>query len=100
MAMIESSPQMVILDIGTSFKVLQITGSKGMSMPQHFSTKEAVITILKGTATLSMSGNNYSLKEHESMIIPAGEKHSLQINEAFQAHVIMESDSQVKFVDS
>jgi quercetin dioxygenase-like cupin family protein len=99
MAMIESAPQMVILDIGKSFKVLQITGSEGMSMPPHLSTKEAVITILRGTATLSMSGNNHSLKEHESMIIPAGEKHSLQINQDFQAHVIMESDSQIKFID-
>lgn len=97
--MIESTPQMVILDIGKSFKVLQITGSEGMSMAQHLSTKEAVITILKGTATLSMNGNDHSLNEHESMIIPAGEKHSLQINQDFQAHVIMESDSQIKFID-
>jgi quercetin dioxygenase-like cupin family protein len=98
--MIENSPQMVILNIGKSFKVLQITGSKGMSMPQHLSTREAVVIVQKGTATLSISGNDLSLKEHESMIIPAGEKHSLQINEDFQAHVIMETDSQIMFIDS
>jgi quercetin dioxygenase-like cupin family protein len=97
--MIECSPQMVILDIGKSFKVLQITGSEGMSMPPHHSTKEAVIIILRGTATLSMNGIDHSLKEHESMIIPADQRHSLRINETFKAHVIMESDSQIKFID-
>lgn len=96
----ESIPQMVILQTGRSFKVLQVTGREGMSMPQHFSTKEAVIIIQKGSATLSMRGNDYSLKEHESMIIPSGEKHTLRIAEDFQAHVIMETDSQIKFIDS
>ncbi len=98
--MIEGLPQMVILHTGKSLKVLHVTGSEGMSMPEHISTKEAVIIIQKGSAVITMKGNDYPLQEHESMIIPGGEKHTLRITEDFQAQVIMETDSHIKFINS
>jgi quercetin dioxygenase-like cupin family protein len=42
------NPKMTRLDLGNTFKVLQVTGSAGMNMPEHVSTKEAVIIIQKG----------------------------------------------------
>jgi quercetin dioxygenase-like cupin family protein len=98
--MIESPPQMAILHTGKLLKVLQVTGIAGMRMPEHISTKEAVIIIQKGSAVITMKGNDYLLQKHESMIIPGGEKHTLRITEDFQAHVIMETDSQIKFINS
>lgn len=98
--MIESGPKMIILHTGKSLKVLQVTGGEGMSMPEHISTKEAVVIIQNGSAVITMKGNDYLLKKHESMIIPGGEKHTLRITEDFQAQVIMETDSQIKFINS
>lgn len=93
------TPQMKILHSGKSFKVLQVTGSEGMMMPKHFCTKEAVIIIQKGSAILKMKGNEYLLKQDESFVIPEGENHSLSIKEQFQASVIMEIASEIKFVN-
>ena len=95
-----NNPKMIQLELGNTFKVLQVTGSAGMNMPEHISTKEAVITVQKGTAILKMRGIDHVLKLNKSFIVPAGEKHELQITEDFQAVVIMESDSEIKFINS
>lgn len=97
---IKSTPQMTIARSGRSFKVLEVTGSEGMSMPDHFSTKEAVIIIQRGSAILKIKGNEHLLMLHQSFIIPGGEHHTLTIKEDFQAAVIMEIDSEIKFVNS
>ena len=94
------TPQMTILQSGKSFKVLQVTGSEGMSMADHFSTKEAVLMIQIGSAMLKIKNEEHLLTQHQSFIIPAGEHHTLTLNENFQATVIMEIDSEIKFVDS
>lgn len=93
------TPHMTILQSGKSFKVLQITGSEGMSMPDHFSTKEAVVIIQNGSAMLKIGGEENLLTQSQSFVIPAGEHHSLTLNENFLAYVIMEIDSEIKFVN-
>lgn len=97
---ITDTPQMTILQTGKSFKVLQVTGSEGMTMPQHISTKEAVVTVQKGSAMLKINGNEHLLTQHQSFVIPAGEPHSLTIKENFQAVAVMATDSEIKFVQS
>lgn len=94
---VQIKPEMSILQIGNKFKVLKVTGVKGAEMPSHFSTKEAVIIVLQGEAILSLSAKQIHLKTNDSAIIPANEAHTLQIKEAFQADVIMEIDSDIKF---
>lgn len=94
------TPQMTILNSGKSFKVLQVTGSEGMSMPDHFSTKEAVLMIQIGSAMLKIKGQEHLLTKHQSFTIPAAEHHTLVLKENFQAIVIMEVDSEIKFVNS
>lgn len=47
-----------------------------------------------------MKGIDHVLKLNESFIVPAGENQELQITEDFQAVVIMESDSEIKFINS
>jgi quercetin dioxygenase-like cupin family protein len=91
------APQMKILHTGNSFKVLHVTGPAGMCIPEHRCTKEAVITVQAGSAALLINGNEYSLKEDQSFIIPGGKSHSLNIKENFQAVVIMEVNSEIKF---
>ncbi|HQQ94985.1 MAG TPA: cupin domain-containing protein [Bacteroidia bacterium] len=93
-------PKMTQLKTGNLYKVLEVTGISGMNMPEHISTKEAVIIVQKGTAILKMIGNEHVLKLNKSLIIPAGEKHALQITEDFQAVVIMECDSEIKFINN
>lgn len=91
-------PKMTQLKTGNLYKVLEVTGISGMNMPEHISTKEAVIIVQKGTAILKIKNIDHTLTLGNSFIVPAGEKHMLQITEDFQAVVIMESDSEIKFI--
>lgn len=91
---------MIRLEFGNTFKVLQVNGGAGMIMPEHSSTKEAVIIVQKGAAILKLKGREHKLNLNKSFIVPAGEIHELQITEDFQAIVIMENDSQVKFINN
>ena len=94
------NPKMTRLDLGNRFKVLQVTGSAGMNMPEHVSTKEAVIIIQKGQAILKLKGIDHVLELNKSFVVPAGQKHELQITEDFQAVVIMEIESEIKFINN
>lgn len=90
-------PHLTVYQKGKTFKVLEVTGSKGMSMPEHFCTGEAVLVVQHGSAVLRMKGEEYPLKQQDALVIPKGEKHSLVIGEDFRSHVIMEVDAEIKF---
>lgn len=90
-------PEMRILKTGKQFKILKVTGLKGMVMPSHFSSKEAVVIVLKGEAILKLAEMEIHIKANQPAIIPAGELHTLFIQEDFEAEVIMEVDAEIKF---
>ena len=94
---IKETPQIIIRQSGKSVKVLQVTGKEGMSIPEHFCTKEAVLVVQEGTAILTMNGKETALTRDQSFIIPGGKKHALNMKEEFQAVVIMDIDSEIKF---
>lgn len=94
----QNRPEMTPLKVGSTFKVFQVTGSFGMSMPEHISTKEAVVIVQRGSAILKMKGVDHLLKLNDSFIVPAGVQHELQLTDDFQAVVIMEVDSEIKFI--
>ncbi len=96
---IPTKPKMSIVQTGSRFKVLKVTGTKGMQMPSHLSTKEAVIIVLQGEALLDLTGKQFHLNVNDSAIIPANEPHTLLIKDTFQANVIMEIESEIKFVN-
>ena len=43
----------------------------------HHTTADNVYIVKKGTGTLTLDGNTYSLRENDVVYIPAGMKHSL-----------------------
>ena len=94
---IKDAPLITIRQSGNSVKVLQVTGGEGMAIPEHFCTKEAVLVVQEGTAILTMDGKENVLSRDQSFIIPGGQKHALNMNEGFQALVIMDIDSEIKF---
>lgn len=93
-------PTIATIQTGKTIKILRVTGDSGMCIPEHISTKEAVVIIQHGSAVLTMNGHEYPVTEHQAILIPRGEPHTLQITEALQALVVMETDSQIKFSNS
>jgi len=92
-------PQLVLLVEKEQHKVYAVTGSSGASMPEHITTKEAVVIIQKGEVVLNIQNQNYYLKQNDVFIIPAGVQHSLSIEKDFKAVVIMDIDSQIEFIN-
>lgn len=94
---IDQKPELTLIDKGNFLKTLQVTALKGMKMPPHHTSKEAVIVVQEGEATLKMPNVDHSLKQGTVFIIPAGVNHSLEINKDFKATVIMALDAEINF---
>ena len=90
-------PEMTILQKGERYKVLKVTGIANTQMPLHYSTKEAIIHVEKGESFLTIGSVIIELKPGSCQIIPARQSHTLLITKDFQAVVIMEIDSEIKF---
>ncbi len=43
-----NKPELIYLAVGNTYKVKQIKGLSGMTMPPHYSTKVVVIVVEKG----------------------------------------------------
>ncbi|HET8810797.1 MAG TPA: cupin domain-containing protein [Flavobacteriaceae bacterium] len=91
-------PSMNPLKMGAEFKTFSVSGKKGMEMPEHISTKEAVVMIKKGKALLKIDGEEQELHENELHIIPAGKPHSLLLLEDFEAFALMQKSSEIEFL--
>lgn len=76
--------------------ILRVKGGKGVEMPLHYCTNEAIVIVHKGSAILRMSEENH-LREGDTFIIPAGYPHSLYLTEQFEALVIMLVNAKIEF---
>ena len=92
-------PELVVFQTGESFKVLQVTGKAEMVMPLYYSTREAVIVVLAGSAILAMEHKKYLLQKGNSLVIPALQKYTLSLKDEFKARMVMPQDSRIEFVD-
>ncbi len=90
-------PQLTPLYLGEQFKVLEVSGKEEANMPLHYCTSEAVINIQKGRAILRMDGEEKELLPGVSILLPANKNHSLKIEDAFIAFVVMAKDATIKF---
>lgn len=94
-----NKPEVTLLKKGVVFKILQVTGEKGMRMPKHISTKEAVIVIAEGNVIIEIASAEHSLKKGDSMIIPAAIPHSLLVMTSLKAIVTMPVESEIEFIN-
>lgn len=91
-------PEIKQIYTGNTLKVLQVTGDSNVVMPPHYSTKEAVVSILEGSAILDIDNKEYLLKFSDSLLIPENRPHSLTIVTKMKAIVVMPIDSIIEFV--
>jgi quercetin dioxygenase-like cupin family protein len=94
---VQNKPELTHLALGDTFKVLQVAGSKGMKMPPHHSTQEAVLVVQKGEALLQMPDGEHLLKAGDCFIVPAKKEHNLIIIKDLKAFAIMAVASEINF---
>ncbi len=94
----QNIPKLVTVKTGGSFKIHEVTGQAGMKMPLHYSTREAVVIVQKGSAILHIGEQEIHLAVNDSYIIPAHKNHSLALETEFKSLVVMARDSDIEFV--
>lgn len=61
----------------------------GQGLSEHTAPFDAIVHILDGEATITISGNTIIAKAGELVVMPAGEPHSLKAEKRFKMLLIM-----------
>ena len=83
---------------GNDYKVMEVTLNDGESMPLHKASADAFIIVKKGSGKIIFSDNEVNLQQGSTLLIAANKEHRLQVNEAFNACVILGHDAAIKFL--
>lgn len=62
---------------------------RGQGLSEHTAPFDAMVTLLEGTAEITISGSPMTLKEGEAVVMPAGEPHALKALERFKMLLVM-----------
>lgn len=66
--------------------------------PKHLSVEESVLTMIKGKAVLILPEENIPLQVGDTIIIPGGLEHYLEIIEDTEAIHTMPLDNKIKLI--
>lgn len=95
---IKKNPKTKLLGKGKIFKNLKMKAEGNTIGPKHLSVEESVLIILKGKAVLKIEDKEYVLEVGETIIIPGGIEHYLEIIEDTEAIHIMPVDNKIKML--
>jgi len=62
---------------------------KGQELSEHTAPFDAMVQVLDGTAEVTVSGKDYTVKQGEMLILPAGQPHALAAVEKFKMVLTM-----------
>ena len=80
------SRQILKLKTGT---VTTFAFDEGQGLSEHTSPFDALVHVIDGEAEITISGNSFSLKEGEMILMPANEPHALKANRKFKMILTM-----------
>ncbi|QGT98678.1 hypothetical protein SYNTR_0085 [Candidatus Syntrophocurvum alkaliphilum] len=63
--------------------------AKGQGLSEHTAPFDAMVYILDGEAEITVSGEKYTVKQGEMLIMPADEPHALDALKPFKMMLIM-----------
>lgn len=94
---IKNLPTLKVLSCGQTMKILEVTGMRGMTMPLHYCTGEAVVVVEKGKSVLHIAQSDHPMGVGDSFVIPCDVPHQLELLDDFKAKVIMPLMAEIKF---
>lgn len=62
---------------------------QGQGLSEHTAPFDAMVSILDGTAEVTISGQPYRVQEGEMLIMPADKPHALKANQRFKMMLVM-----------
>lgn len=91
-------PKTILLEKGKVFKNLKMVAEGNSIGPKHLSVEESVLTMIKGKAILKMEGKEHELNVGDTIIIPGGVEHYLEIIDDTEAIHSMPLDNKIKLL--
>jgi quercetin dioxygenase-like cupin family protein len=79
------------------YKILNVSLDTGESMPWHTASSDAFVIARQGKGKLSFSNRELVLNAGDTVLIPARQRHRLDVIEPFQSSVILEPEAQIDF---
>ena len=80
------SQQITMADAGT---VTLFAFDEGKSLAEHTSPFDSFLHVLEGEADLTLSGQQFTLKKGDAIIMPAGSPHALMATKKFKMILTM-----------
>lgn len=62
---------------------------KGQGLSEHTAPFDAMVSILDGTADITISGKKFKLAAGEMIVMPANKPHALKANKRFKMMLVM-----------
>ncbi len=91
-------PKTILLEKGKVFKSLKMVAEGNSIGPKHLSVEESVLTMIKGKAILKIDGKEHELNVGDTIIIPGGLEHYLEIIDDTEAIHSMPLDNKIKLL--
>jgi quercetin dioxygenase-like cupin family protein len=91
-------PKTILLEKGKVFKNLKMIAEGNSIGPKHLSVEESILTMIKGKAILKMEGKEHQLNVGDTIIIPGGIEHYLEIIEDTEAIHTMSVGNKIKML--
>lgn len=95
---VKKMPKTQLLERGKVFKNLKMIAEGNTIGPKHLSVEESVLTMIKGKAVLILPEENIPLQVGDTIIIPGGLEHYLEIIEDTEAIHTMPLDNKIKLI--
>lgn len=73
----------------TAVSITLFAFDKGEEISSHDSTGDAMVTVLEGSGKFTVDGEEYTLKENETLIMPAKKPHAVFAEEDFKMLLIV-----------
>lgn len=95
---IRKMPKTQLLESGKVFKNLKMIAEGSTVGPKHLSVEESILTIIKGEAILILPEKEIPLRLGDTIIIPGGVEHYLEIIEDTEAIHSMPLNNKIKLI--
>lgn len=95
---IRKMPKTQLLESGKVFKNLKMIAEGNTVGPKHLSVEESILTIIKGEAILIFPEKEIPLRLGDTIIIPGGVEHYLEIIEDTEAIHSMPLNNKIKLI--
>lgn len=91
------NPKVKQLSKGKDLNVKQMAAKAGDLLPKHLANVESILIMIEGECIINLDGEEFTLKEEDSFIVPAKVIHQIEAIKDFRAYHVMPNNIEFDF---